>query len=394
MNAITILKDGLKGRFIKPQNGIYLSPNIEVATRYAVWTERTGYEKFAIFKVNINKNSRTKNLAYDPMDRWEDAWEYEVEPDSDDDNSAIIDTIDGFVKYILKNMKLNHPVSDTFIFQSSRNYNYDSVESYRNLSLYEIFDDIMNDIGIDDIQSENYNFNAKKLGLKLVREFIKDNSEISDNVSLKEDGRFAIDQDYFKSKRQLEYRAKSLDAKSIRGIYLPSIFFPEISGETVEVSPELLPHEAKFIVEQMQDLAQWSLYEAEKEIANVETAEDAFDFIEKMKGFLPDQKTGVSNEIESSINQFETNFNNGMYHQNEMFTPSIFVDDFNHGLLPELQIINDWINDHYGDSINLNPISLTYLHLPDENARMNAIQIIQGHLQQQKAAKSWYKMLK
>jgi hypothetical protein len=75
---------------------VYLTPDIELAARYAVGQNKDQIP--AVLELDISQAKRLAKLAYDPMDREEDAWEQEDGGYGHDDVYSLKHDIEEFIK--------------------------------------------------------------------------------------------------------------------------------------------------------------------------------------------------------------------------------------------------------------------------------------------------------
>jgi hypothetical protein len=238
------------------QNGIYLTPDFELAARYGVNMNRL--ETPVVLELVLSKPKRIKQLQYDPLDRPESAW--------DEDSGG--DWYPGFDTF----RYLRDLVPDTLAIllklKSGKDIGW--------ISRYDVFDA---DNGLDGLEGMNvykevYRFIVpwlEKEGYdhiardrhRIITAMVKafDRSGLSDgteDIDISENGVITRNSGYYENKGQLIYN-RNIPPVAIKYVWVRSSDYPEMKEHAISVEKygvKDLPHEFKNKLEEGRSVAE------------------------------------------------------------------------------------------------------------------------------------------
>lgn len=314
-NLPIILKNGLLQK--KPIQGdpaVYLTPNIDLAARYAVG--EVGTHKFArkpaILELNVSPTPQViRKMAYDPMDRPDNAWDYD--PSESAEYIAVREVEDEVARFVKKiNPRVGYYHFDLDQFANKKR---EDLFQYNGINLYQILFQII---------AETFQFLDKKKIYGLIRQSFPA-GKFNDFFQITPSGTLRVTPGYLTNLNQYQYFHK-LPPSAIKYIWVKEDDFPGIKGlEKKDIAVEELPHETRdkfdalaemydkiydFIMSSLQDeyydeldfnkdLDEWIEEVEEKDGPN---GDDAIDILEEIRKLFSNRKDNAE-EIEQAAQQ-------------------------------------------------------------------------------------------
>jgi len=206
----------------------YLSPDVERAVRYAVGMDFS--DTPAVLELDISMTpKRMKKLAYDPMDRSEDAWDWEDYKWESEEGMLERDLEEFLSKSVGRHVSLDFEDVDVI--------KLDGFDLYKFL--------------LQEIKKYDPNFQSRRsVHLKTIQEHFPPGMKISDSISITPSGTLRIDPRGALTQSQYQY-GKSIPPSAIKAVWVRKKDFPNIKGEERDLGIDLLPHELKDNLEEI-----------------------------------------------------------------------------------------------------------------------------------------------
>ena len=263
-NLQSILETGLNAK--KPSmmgaQGVYITPDIELAARYGLNWGRDLYERIKIstplvFELYISKPRRTKKLSYDPFDRQESAWSGD-DGYSETTEQEVLGQLESDIWQVIQ--KLNLPKRYDFQHTILQSHEYD-LEGYDGINLTR---DLARDIMVHyHLPKERY-----REVVAAANSVFQPGTDYEGLMEIADDGTLKLQSEYYETREQLIY-PENLPLPTLKNVWVRVEDFNlpwEAYEDTKSFGFKMLPQEARGLLDNIESTLRELTYTSPDEL--------------------------------------------------------------------------------------------------------------------------------
>lgn len=213
---------------------IYLTPNIELAARYAMGGLSTAPLNRipVVLEIKLFGKKRHNKMVSDPLDRADNAWQDHFEYSKDERLEDLERDIVNFVNNIAKRYKFGN-VNLTMMPKSFP----DEIEGLHRFPLYNYIHSI-----IAKLSGKLYPSIRGDISKYILQYFPPDETYADGEVAINNSGTLYLTPEFWQNQHQNVY-SRIIPPKAIKAVWVRKSDFPNVSGEEKDFGHEILPSE-------------------------------------------------------------------------------------------------------------------------------------------------------